>query len=74
MSTKLRVRSAGARYEFIRSHRREYSAQAMCRVLGVARSSSYEWLQHPRRRSSGRARSPSPLLRRVYHSWCVIAA
>ena len=47
MSTKPsagRVRSA---YEFIKAHRDRYSVQTMCRVLGVAPSGYYEWLQQP---------------------------
>ena len=47
MSTKVsagRVRSA---YEFIKAHRKQYSVQSMCRVLGVAPSGYYEWFKHP---------------------------
>jgi putative transposase len=39
-----RVRSA---YEFIKAHRTQYSVQMMCRVLEVAPSGYYAWLQQP---------------------------
>ena len=39
-----RVRSA---YEFIKANRDQYSVQAMCRVLEVAPSGYYDWLQQP---------------------------
>lgn len=47
MGTKPGVRSVRSTYEFIKTHRKEYSTQAMCRVLGVAPRGYYEWLQHP---------------------------
>ena len=34
-------------YEFIEAHRREYPVETMCRVLDVAPSGYYEWLQKP---------------------------
>jgi putative transposase len=32
-------------YKFIEQHQKEYGVQAMCRVLGVARSGYCEWLR-----------------------------
>ena len=39
-----RVRSI---YAFIKAHRDQYSVQMMCRILGVAVSGYYLWLQQP---------------------------
>jgi hypothetical protein len=39
-----RVRSI---YAFIKAHRDQYSVQTMCRILGVAVSGYYLWLQQP---------------------------
>jgi putative transposase len=39
-----RVRST---YAFIKAHRDQYSVQMMCRILGVAVSGYYLWLQQP---------------------------
>ena len=39
-----RVRSI---YAFIKAHRDQYSVQLMCRILGVAVSGYYLWLQQP---------------------------
>jgi putative transposase len=36
-----------ATYEFIKANRDRYSVQALCRVLEVAPSGYYEWLQQP---------------------------
>ena len=36
MSALPRVRGVRAKHEFIKAHRNEYSAQAMCGVIGVA--------------------------------------
>jgi putative transposase len=47
MSTKPSAGRVRATYEFIKSHRDKYSVQMMCRVLGVASSGYYEWLQQP---------------------------
>jgi putative transposase len=66
MSTKPstgRVRSA---YEFIKAHRDHDSAQTMCRVLGVAPSGYYEWLQQP---VSNRAQEDARLLRLIRASF-----
>ena len=58
-----RVRST---YEFIKAHRTQYSVQAMCRVLAVAPSGYYEWLQQP---ISNRAQEDARLLRLIRASF-----
>jgi len=58
-----RVRSA---YEFIQAHRDRYTVQTMCRVLGVAPSGYYEWLQQP---ISNRAEEDARLLRLIRASF-----
>ena len=58
-----RVRSA---YEFITAHRSRYSVQRMCRVLEVAPSGYYEWLQQP---ISSRAQEDARLLRLIRASF-----
>jgi putative transposase len=58
-----RVRSA---YEFIKAHRSRYSVQRMCRVLDVAPSGYYEWLQQP---LSSRAQEDARLLRLIRASF-----
>jgi putative transposase len=58
-----RVRST---YEFIKAHRHRYSVQMMCRVLGVAPSGYYEWLQQP---ISNRAQEDARLLRLIRASF-----
>src|SRR5437899_6440003 len=58
-----RVRSV---YEFIKAHREQYSVQMMCRVLGVAQSGYYEWLQQP---ISNRAQEDARLLRLIRTSF-----
>ena len=66
MSTRPRSRSVRSTYEFIKAHRKEYSTQAMCSVLGVASSGYYEWLQHP---LSDRAIEDAGLLRLIRASF-----
>src|SRR5258708_27669012 len=66
MSTKLSAGRVRATYEFIKANRNEYSAQAMCRVLGVAPSGYYEWLQQP---ISNRAQEDARLLRLIRASF-----
>ena len=66
MSTKLSAGRVRATYEFIKTHRDRYSVQAMCRVLGVAPSGYYEWLQHP---ISNRAQEDARLLRLIRASF-----
>ena len=59
MSTKASLGRVRPAYEFIKTHRDRYSVQTMCRVLGVAPSGYYEWLQEP---LSNRAREDARLL------------
>jgi hypothetical protein len=47
MSTKPSAGRFRQKYELIKAHRSEYSVQMMCRVLGVAPSGNWEWLQQP---------------------------
>lgn len=61
--SKGRVRTL---YEFIKGHRKQYSVQMMCRVLGVAPSGYYEWLQQP---ISNRAQEDARLLRLIRASF-----
>ena len=66
MSTQPSAGRVRSTYEFIKAHRDEYSAQAMCRVLGVAPSGYYEWLQQP---VSNRAQEDARLLRLIRASF-----
>ncbi len=66
MSAKPSARGVRAKYEFIKTNRREYSVQAMCRVLDVAPSGYYEWLAHP---ISNRAKEDARLLRLIRASF-----
>lgn len=58
-----RVRRA---YQFIEAHRHQYPVQVMCRVLEVAASGYYEWLQNP---ISNRAKEDARLLRLIRASF-----
>ena len=53
-------------YQFIESHRNEFSVQMMCRLLGVARAGYYAWLDHP---VSDRAQEDARLLRLIRSSF-----
>ena len=53
-------------YRFIEAHRDEFSVEAMCRVLGVARSGYYAWLREP---VSNRAQEDARLLRLIRASF-----
>jgi putative transposase len=53
-------------YQFIQSHRKKYSVEAMCKVLEVAPSGYYDWLQQP---LSNRAKEDSRLLRLIRASF-----
>ena len=53
-------------YQFIESHRNEFSVQMMCRLLGVARAGYYAWLDHP---MSDRALEDARLLRLIRASF-----
>ena len=66
MSTKRSAGRVRALYEFIKAHRHEYRLQMMCRVLGVAPSGYYAWLQHP---ISNHAREDARLLRLIRASF-----
>jgi putative transposase len=66
MSTKPSTGRVRSTYEFIETHRGEYSVQMMCRVLGVAQSGYYEWLQQP---ISNRAQEDARLLRLIRASF-----
>ena len=61
--SKGRVRQA---YEFIKANNRQYSVQAMCRILEVAPSGYYEWLLQP---ISNRAQEDARLLRLIRASF-----
>ena len=52
-------------YEFIKAHRGQYRVQMMCRVLDVAPSGDYDWLQQP---VSNRAQEDARLLRLIRSS------
>lgn len=47
MSTQPRAGRVRSAYEFIQAHHREYNVRTMCRVLDVAPSGYYKWLQQP---------------------------
>ena len=66
MSTKPSTGRVRSVYEFIKAHRDRYSVQTMCRVLGVAPSGYYEWLQQP---ISNRAQEDARLLRLIRASF-----
>lgn len=62
MSTKPSAGRVRATYAFIKAHKREFSVEAMCRVLEVAPSGYYEWLKRP---LSNRAIEDARLLRLI---------
>lgn len=66
MSTKRSAGRVRATYRFIRANCDAYSVQLMCRVLGVAASGYYEWLQQP---ISSRAPEDARLLRLIRASF-----
>src|SRR5262252_1597863 len=66
MSTKTSAGRVRQIYEFIDLHKAEYSVQAMCRVLDVAPSGYYAWLQQP---ISSRAMENARLLRLIRKSF-----
>lgn len=66
MSKRLSAGRVRATYEFIRSHRHEYSVQLMCRVLEVAQSGYYNWVKQP---ISNRAQEDARLLRLIRASF-----
>src|SRR5438477_2502797 len=66
MSTQRSTSRVRSTYEFIKAHRTQYSVQAMCRVLAVAPSGYYEWLQQP---ISNRGKEDARLLRLIRASF-----
>lgn len=66
MSTHKRAGRVRTTYEFIKAHRDQYPTQALCRVLNVAPSGYYEWLQQP---LSRRAQEDARLLRLIRASF-----
>ena len=66
MSTKPSTGRVRPTYAFIKAYRDRYSVQGMCRVLGVATSGYYEWLQQP---LSNRAQEDARLLRLIRASF-----
>lgn len=66
MSTKTSAGRVRQIYKFIELHKAEYSVQAMCRVLDVAPSGYYAWLQQP---ISSRAIEDVRLLRLIRKSF-----
>jgi putative transposase len=66
MPKQLRIERPKRIYAFIKAHRNEFDVRTMCRVLGVSRSSLYEWIHHP---VSNRAREDERLLRLIRASY-----
>ena len=66
MSTPPTTKRVRTIYEFIKGHRNEYSVQFMCRVLDVAPSGYYAWLQQP---LSNHAQEDARLLRLIQASF-----
>jgi len=66
MSTRMSTGRVRATYEFIKAHREKYSVQAMCKILEVAPSGYYDWLQQP---ISNRAQEDARLLRLIRASF-----
>jgi len=62
MSAKLSTGRVRQVYRFIEAHRRQYSIEAMCKILEVAQSGYHEWLQQP---ISKRAQEDARLLRLI---------
>ena len=66
MSAKQAAGKVREIYRFIEAHRTEFSVEAMCRVLGVARSGYYAWLREP---LCKRAQEDARLLRLIRASF-----
>ena len=66
MSTQQSAGRVRSTYAFIKAHRERYSVQSMCRVLGVAPSGYYEWIQQP---ISNRGQEDARLLRLIRASF-----
>jgi putative transposase len=66
MAIKLSTGRVRQTYKFIEAHRDQYSVDVMCRVLEVARSGYYKWLNEP---LSKRAQEHARLLRLIRASF-----
>lgn len=66
MSTRFSAGRVRATYRFIKAHQGQYPVQLLCRVLEVAPSGYYEWLQQP---LSDRACEDARLLRLIRASF-----
>lgn len=66
MSTQQSAGRVRSTYAFIKAHREQYSLQSMCRVLGVAPSGYYDWVQQP---ISNRGQEDARLLRLIRASF-----
>ena len=66
MSTKLSAGRVRTTYAFIKTHRKQYSVQSLCRILGVAQSGYYKWLDQP---LSKRAQEDARLIRLIKASF-----
>jgi putative transposase len=66
MSTRANAGRVRMIYDFIELHKKQYTVQAMCRVLGVAPSGYYAWLERP---LSDRAVEDARLLRLIRKSF-----
>ena len=66
MSRPLSAKRVRTTYEFIKAHRGTFSVHALCRVLDVAPSGYYAWLQQP---LSLRAQEDARLLRLIRASF-----
>src|SRR5687767_11570306 len=66
MSTRLSAHKVRRLYGFIKAHRHQYSVHTMCRLLQIAPSGYYAWLQQP---ISHRAQEDARLLRLIRASF-----
>ena len=66
MSTQPGTRRVRSAYEFIKAHQSQFNVRTMCRVLAVAPSGYYKWLQQP---MSNRAHEDARLLRLIRASF-----
>jgi len=66
MSAKSKTGRVRQAYAFIEAHRKQFSIQRMCKVLGVAPSGFYAWLKEP---LSKRAQEDAGLLRLIRASF-----
>lgn|ERR1022692_1872224 len=66
MSTRLSAGRIRSTYEFIKANRGTFRVEAMCRLLGVARSDFYAWVKKP---VSNRAQEDARLLRVIRASF-----